>query len=149
MSESINRVGESFPQTADKPASDANHLTREEKRQEVARAERFAQYLVECVCVQMNITAVAFHSGRRDRKISRPRQIACWLLRNHPSAKFSYPVIGIVLKRDHTSIMYGVNAVHFRIVNGAGSGEDQKLAQRLCNMMALHGFKPFDVRTAR
>lgn len=51
-------------------------------------------------------------TSRGIQQISMARQLLMWLL--WQTGKFSYPQIGRMLQRDHTTVMYGVRAMHRR-----------------------------------
>lgn len=62
------------------------------------------------VCDYYGLSEIDLLSERRFRKISRPRQIAMWLAKNMTTR--SFPEIARQLRRsDHTTIMYGVQAI--------------------------------------
>ena len=59
--------------------------------------------LFRAICERYNVTSAKLTGPQRD--IFKARAVLCWLLRRHG---FSYPQIGMFLKRDHTTI---INAV--------------------------------------
>lgn len=68
------------------------------------------------------VTATVFNMNMKDfnecreRKFAHARQIAMYLSRKLTPK--SYPQIGKVFKRDHTTIIYGVEAVEKPMTNG-------------------------------
>ena len=78
--------------------------------------DRISKILSE-VADQFNISVNDLRGRSRMRHIARPRQF-CYL-RLRDETEFSYPLIARVMgDRDHTTIIFGINAVRKRIKNG-------------------------------
>lgn len=67
--------------------------------------------LVLRVCRARGVSLTTLKSKNRHASVVRARQEAMYLLRTH--AALSYPEIGRLLNRDHTTCMYGVEVVEF------------------------------------
>ena len=52
-------------------------------------------------------------------RVTRPRQVAMYLIREH--TLLTYPSIGRIFKRDHSTIQYGVNRIREALRLGDGS----------------------------
>lgn len=64
--------------------------------------------LLARVYEKFGVTLDELRSGDRHKNIAHARLVAYWLLRQRG---LSFPEIGRVLNRDHTSVMYGVRKV--------------------------------------
>lgn len=65
----------------------------------------------ECIRIVSERTGVPISALRgpdRCRRISRPRQVAMWLAREH---RYSLLEIGAVFARDHSTVLHGIEAV--------------------------------------
>lgn len=71
-----------------------------------------SDYIFHVVCEQYGIPREALVGKERKRLYSRPRQMAMYLLR-HMTGK-SYPNIGRIMGKDHTTVFHGVRAVDRR-----------------------------------
>ena len=69
-------------------------------------------YIFHVVCEQYGVPREILLGKSRLRVYSRPRQMAMYLLR-HLTRK-SYPDIGRVMGKDHTTVLHGVRAVDRR-----------------------------------
>lgn len=66
--------------------------------------------ILEEVCAFYNVTMLALKSPRREQKIVRPRQVACYLA--YDKTGLSMPQVGRLLgNRDHTTIMHAVRKI--------------------------------------
>jgi len=66
--------------------------------------------IMEAVAQEYNITVSELKGPRRTRRISVPRQVAMYLLRD--TAQLSFPQIGEFLGgRDHSTVMHGATKV--------------------------------------
>lgn len=80
--------------------------------------------ICDIVCQHYQIDALAFTSDRRERRISRPRQIAMYLMRRH-SPHLSSPEIGRMLGGlDHTTVLYGCRSIAGRIETNPDFAEE-------------------------
>lgn len=62
--------------------------------------------LIEDVAEEHDVTYKDIMSLRRDRKIAFARHDAMW--RVHTQTKLSYPAIGRIFKRDHSTVISGI-----------------------------------------
>jgi chromosomal replication initiator protein len=74
---------------------------------------RAARQILELVCLEFGFTAEQLLNKDRHRSIAEARQIAVWLLRT--SRGLSYPEIGLLLQRDHTTIMSNYRSIERRM----------------------------------
>lgn len=61
------------------------------------------------VCEAEGVTMADMLSARRHREIARPRQMAMYLAREMTLA--TLPMIGRVMRRDHTTVLHGVRTI--------------------------------------
>jgi chromosomal replication initiation ATPase DnaA len=71
-------------------------------------------------------TAEDLRSARKPRKLAACRRVACFLL--HDQLGLSYPEIGRVLERHHTSVLYNVVTVRKEMLGDGGKLTDQMVA---------------------
>jgi chromosomal replication initiation ATPase DnaA len=92
--------------------------------------------IIEAVAAEWRVTVDDILSDRRQQPIAQARQVAMWLARH--CTLLSAPVIGRAFRRDHTTVLHGVEVVELRL------GTDGELAARLADMQAeLHArFNP-------
>jgi len=69
--------------------------------------------LVDRVCASRGVTRLELCGACRSRSVAAARQELWWLLRHDPQRHFSYPELGRLFRRDHTTVLHGV-AVHER-----------------------------------
>jgi hypothetical protein len=74
--------------------------------------------ILRVVCVSYALELAALLSKDKHKNISEARQVACWLLRTR--TKLSFPEIGRVVRKDHTSVMVGVKKCVARRVREPG-----------------------------
>lgn len=72
------------------------------------------------VCEYYGITKEQMLSDRRQKTIVKARQASYWLYEN--LTDFSYPRIGLIHKRDHTTILYGCSKIAEEINNQTKDG---------------------------
>lgn len=65
--------------------------------------------IAQVVCQEFGVTMSELRSTRRQRKYARPRQVAYWLADYFTS--HSLMTIGDYMRRDHTTVMYGIRKV--------------------------------------
>lgn len=82
-----------------------NHLDIEPPRKTLAVDLCPLKRIIREVCVNRNIEYRQMMSKRRRRNVAHARQEAYWRCYNETGA--SYPEIGRMMGRDHTSVMYG------------------------------------------
>ena len=71
-----------------------------------------SDYILHVVSEEYGIPKDTLLRKERKRIYSRPRQMVMYLLRN--LTKRSYPAIGKVMGKDHTTVLHGVRAVERR-----------------------------------
>jgi chromosomal replication initiator protein len=86
-----------------------------------------ARDIATLVCLEYGIGHNEMFSNRRAAHISGPRQIAYFL--TYHMTNLSYPEIGHVFGRDHTSIMHGVKRVDEKLAR------DRDLRKRVARLM--------------
>lgn len=64
--------------------------------------------MLDSVCKHFNVTREQLVGKDRHASLALARHVAAWLLRQHG---YSFPEIGAMLARDHSSIMHGVRKV--------------------------------------
>lgn len=65
--------------------------------------------IAQVVCQEFGVTMSELRCTRRQRKYARPRQVAYWLADYFTS--HSMMTIGDYMRRDHTTVMYGIRKV--------------------------------------
>lgn len=143
MSDSINCVPQSFPQTASRSREERSRLKRERKLKEAARIARFAQYLVPATCEEFGLTAAELFARSQERRRTRARNLIFWVCRNHPDALFSGVIIAEFFKWDRATIMYAVDAYHNLVERDFQQTRAQ--TQRVINRLSFHGFSDWKV----
>lgn len=76
------------------------------------RVPTVADKIVERVCAEYGVTVRALRSTNRNPRITWPRQVAYYLLRE---AKLSLPEIGRCLNRDHSTALHGIRCVQAEV----------------------------------
>lgn len=74
------------------------------------------------VCKARGVALTTLKSKNRHASVVRARQEAMYLLRTH--TPLSYPEIGRLLNRDHTTCMYGAEMVGFDAMEDADYGDE-------------------------
>lgn len=69
--------------------------------------------IAQAVCERYRISRQELLSRRRTKHVALPRQVAMYLCRNLLDA--SYPRIGTLFGRDHTTVLHGVRAITSRV----------------------------------
>jgi chromosomal replication initiator protein len=97
------------------------------------RSRLTERQIVEAVANHFGVEVSAFEGKSRCRAISRPRQVAMYLLREETGA--SLPQIGAMLgDRDHTTILHGCERIAEMLEEDADlRREVVRLRQRLYN----------------
>lgn len=72
--------------------------------------------LIERVAQEHHVTPIDIVDHCRLAQVCRARNAFCWELRK---LGFSYPEIGILINRDHTSVMHAVRMHEKRIADAA------------------------------
>lgn len=72
------------------------------------------------VCAHHDVTMLEMRSTRRHARIARARQEASWLLREVVVPRPSFPEIGRLLSKDHTTIIHGCAKVEGLTQNEPG-----------------------------
>lgn len=110
----IRLVKEQPEETLDVPAQaqeisePVNNSPVEVPGQAVKRAEELATSvwaIIDAVASFYGVRRIALLSQRRTKNLVYPRHIICFLAHTHTEA--SFPVIGRIMKRDHTTIIHG------------------------------------------
>lgn len=68
------------------------------------------------VARQFNVTTAALRSEDKTRPVMRARWALCWLLRN---SGISYPAIGQLVERDHSTVMHAIKKAEQMMTNDA------------------------------
>ncbi len=97
---------------------------------EVAPRAKSVDEIVKLIARSFNVDLAELRGPSRQRKFVRPRQIAMYLSRRYTDA--SLKEIGNALSRDHSSVVYAIEAVEKRVVEKPQLRyELEALAQRL------------------
>lgn len=67
------------------------------------------ELIMNLVSERYNVTILDMKYTRREPHLFRARHMAMWLARNH--TRHSFPTIGRIMQRDHSTIIHGVNAI--------------------------------------
>ena len=67
--------------------------------------------LIAFVETRCDVPPGSIRGRDRHQSVARARQIAAWLIRLHSNPRRSFPEIGRLLGRDHTTIMAACNSV--------------------------------------
>lgn len=73
--------------------------------------------LAEQVCHRRGVTLHELCSRLRTQNVSRARQELWWQIRHHPQRHYSYPEIGRLFRRDHSTIKCAVDAFQRRALD--------------------------------
>ena len=147
MSEQLTPVRPDFPHTGIAKTKHQFRQSVEYKQHIERRLARILPHVDELLCAQVfrttggSIAISRLHSRQQEWGLCRLRARGWWVLRNHPDADFSYPVIGRAYDRDHTTIMHGVERISWLILDERGDDELKNL-QWLCDQLARRGFTP-------
>lgn len=96
---------------------------------------RGALLVLAAVAAEYQVSVDDLRGKDRHRTIAEARQLACWLLRQ--TRKLSYPEIGIVLSRDHTTAMSAVSSIERKLKTDPSLAET---AERMRD--AINGTRP-------
>lgn len=147
MSEQLTPVRPDFPHTGIANSVRPKHQSVEWKRYIDRRLARMLPHVDELLCAHFFLKtgesiSLSRLGGRQQAwGLCRLRALGWWILRNHPDAELSYPVIGRAYDRDHTTIMHGVERIRWLILDGRGEAELRAI-QWLCDQLARRGFTP-------
>lgn len=72
--------------------------------------------LVDAVCVSRGVTRSELCGRTRSHAVSAARQELWWLIRNHPERYYSSQEIACIVRRDRSTVLYGL-AAHQRRLN--------------------------------
>jgi len=86
------------------------------------RRRRTVAEIQQAVARFYHLRQDALIGPRRHYEVSRPRQVAMYLARKHTRA--SFPQIGRLFRRDHSTIVHGVQMVKQRLIGDAQLGRD-------------------------
>lgn len=75
-----------------------------------------AEAIIRCVCRYFNISVDDMLGKSRAKPFVQPRQLAMYLIRNHSG--LSYPEIGRIFKRDHTTVLSACQRITKDLVDG-------------------------------
>jgi chromosomal replication initiation ATPase DnaA len=64
--------------------------------------------IVRCVCQSYLVSPDELASNDRHKNVAEARKVACWLLRTLTAR--SFPEIGRLMSKDHTSVMHAVKS---------------------------------------
>ncbi len=102
------------------------------------RVKGEARRIVEAVVTVTGIGPVALFSGLRFADVAAARHLAMWAIRTR--LRWSYPQIGRLFDRDHTSAMHGVGRVARRVLWPSTFAEQaQAVAELLDGDLAVTG----------
>lgn len=104
MSESVAPFGDSFPHTCEGCGKVAFLPVRETKQHVAFDVEAFTQDLREMACARMGITVAELTGKSHKREHVNGRHAVTYILRG---MGLSFPVIGRLVNRDHTTAMNG------------------------------------------
>lgn len=76
--------------------------------------------IIASVCKYYGITKEQMLGQRRQKHLVKARQASYWLYEN--LTDFSYPRIGLIHKRDHTTVLYGCSKITEEINNQTVDG---------------------------
>ncbi len=76
--------------------------------------------LADAVCVHRGVTRDEICGSQRTKAATAARHELWWLIRHHPERAYSYAEIARIVRRDHTSVRYGIAAHQRRYVAVAG-----------------------------
>ncbi|MCC3246176.1 hypothetical protein LG047_12735 [Methylocystis sp. WRRC1] len=102
--------------------------------------------IIEVVCEQYRVTQTDIRSARRTGRLVEPRHIAAYL-----AAKLtdkSLPQIGLLMRRDHTSVLHGRDRIAARVAEDATFAEHVYALELACvslSMMRGRGVLPAPV----
>jgi chromosomal replication initiator protein len=86
--------------------------------------------VIKAVESYFKISRDELRSEKRSKNISHPRQVAMYLIRRYTD--MSYPEIGDVFKKDHTSVIYAVKNIQSKMVEEASvKTEVERIAEIL------------------
>lgn len=74
-----------------------------------------AQEILQAVADSYRMSTGRILGRQRGQRVVRARQVAMWLIRD--KLKWSYPAVGMFMKRDHSTIIHGVKAVQKRVTS--------------------------------
>jgi hypothetical protein len=77
--------------------------------------------VLDAVCIHFRMPRTTLQSKIRTARVSMARQIACYVLRS--TTKLSYPEIGKMLNKDHSTVIHAYNLIASRVAVG-GLGND-------------------------
>lgn len=83
---------------------------------------RFVE-LVGRVAVAFNVTAEELLDKSHFKSRAAARHVVMWLIRKTWSPQPSFPEIGMMFKRDHTSVMHGVDRINKEIASKSDVGQ--------------------------
>lgn len=66
--------------------------------------------ILEEVCRRRAVTPIEVCGRRRTKNVVKARHEVWWRLRNRYGSSFSYPELGLLFDRDHTTVMAGVRS---------------------------------------
>lgn len=72
--------------------------------------------VLDAVCIHFRMPRTTLQSHIRTARVSMARQIACYLLRS--TTKLSYPEIGRMLNKDHSTVIHAYNLIAGRVAVG-------------------------------
>ncbi len=106
--------------------------------------------IIITVCNEFNVHPKDILGQRRQKNLILPRHICWWLAREE--TMFSYPQIGRMMKRDHTSIIYGCKKID-RFVSMHNLGQQPikeiELRQKIIQLKKQIGMGENDVASFR
>lgn len=73
--------------------------------------------VVQAVVLESGLTAGELLGLKRDRRVAWPRHVAMWAVDRY-CPEYSLPEIAYMFRRDHSSVIHGIEATQVRLANG-------------------------------
>tara|TARA_R100000808_G_scaffold7062_1_gene20745 strand:+ start:21616 stop:21927 length:312 start_codon:yes stop_codon:yes gene_type:complete len=89
--------------------------------------------ILSVVCDYYGLSKQQILSHRRKKNLIKARHASYWLYEN--LTDYSYPRIGRIHKRDHTTIMHGCNRIDEAIKNQT---EESNIINKIYNQLSSH-----------
>lgn len=83
------------------------------RAQQIAEAVRQSVVIIDAVCEVTGYTVAEIKGPSRSTGVSRARQLAFYVVRER--TRLSFPSVGEIFNRDHSTVMYGHRVVTKRL----------------------------------
>jgi len=143
----------SFPQARRKRRPRGGPKCIEYHQHSVDALTRLLPHLVAICCGEIpdagwgKVTPEMLFGRSRSQRAMRKRRWIWWMLRHHPAAGCSLPVIAEAFCRDHATIRYTLGRLHWRLAAGL-ENRQRDILQTIADELAARGFPAFNVRDA-